>query len=216
MIYFLIGEDPTAKDQKIAEIKKAVLTNEALTFDYEALDAHKLDPDTLQKALLALPAVAKKRLLVVRQAHKLAEENIGLLLKFAQTPDWKTDVICDAPVAELKTVVFRDLVKAAKVFQAPVVKKENVFDVTKAMTARKPTEALSVLGRILSTGEQPVQILGGLLWFWGRERNRVTPERFQKGLKVLQETDLNIKRSRLKPEYALELLVVKLTSLIAY
>ncbi len=216
MIYFLIGEDPLVKDQKFAEIKKAVLTKEAVNFDYEVLDAHKLDPDDLQKALLALPVVAKKRLLVVRQAHKLTEKNISLLLKFAQTPDLKTDVVCDAPVAELKTAAFKELIASAKVFQSSSDKKENVFDVTKAMTARKPAEALSVLGRILSSGEHPLQILSGLLWFWGREKNRVSPERFQKGLKVLQETDVNIKRSRLKPEYALEVLVVKLTSLIAY
>jgi hypothetical protein len=39
------------------------------------------------------------------------------------------------------------------------------------------------------------------------------PAKFEKGLLALGEADLNIKRSRLKPEQALELLVVKLCAL---
>ena len=61
-----------------------------------------------------------------------------------------------------------------------------------------------------------LQLMGGLVWFWGKLKQRISAEKFKKGLLHLQEADLNIKRSRIKAEYALEVLVVKLCLLIAY
>ena len=51
--------------------------------------------------------------------------------------------------------------------------------------------------------------MGGLVWSWGKARSFARRENFQKGLVALQEADLNIKRSRLAPQQALEVLVVK-------
>ena len=83
------------------------------------------------------------------------------------------------------------------------------------MTARNPVEALKILGNLLVEENHPLQIMGGLIWFWGKSRTRLSADQFKKGLMCLQEADLNIKRSRLKPEHTLEVLVVKLSSLIA-
>ena len=43
---------------------------------------------------------------------------------------------------------------------------------------------------------------------------RYGKERFERGLKALEEADLNIKRSRLEPRYAVEKLVVELGLLL--
>ena len=43
---------------------------------------------------------------------------------------------------------------------------------------------------------------------------KVSGDNFKQGLFILQEADLNIKRSRLDPEHAIETAVVKLTELI--
>ena len=56
--------------------------------------------------------------------------------------------------------------------------------------------------------------MGALVWFWGKSQDRMPGERFRKGLLVLQEADVNIKRSRLKPEYAVEVAVIKLMRLL--
>ena len=80
--------------------------------------------------------------------------------------------------------------------------------------SRSPKDALKILGDIFSSGTHPLQVLGGLVWFWGKTKNRLSSQNFNLGLRELQQTDLNIKRSRLKAEYVLEVLVVKLCSLL--
>ena len=84
---------------------------------------------------------------------------------------------------------------------------------TKKMTSGNGAEALQILNRLYDDGAHPLQIMGGMVWAWGNERSRVSAENFEKGLRELQDADLNIKRSRLNPEQAVEILVVKLASL---
>ncbi len=64
------------------------------------------------------------------------------------------------------------------------------------------------------TNVHPLQIMGALVWYWGKEGKACGKERFERGLKALEEADLNIKRSRLEPQYAVEKLVVELGLLL--
>jgi DNA polymerase III delta subunit len=90
-----------------------------------------------------------------------------------------------------------------------------VFDMTKLIAAGRPKDALKMLSDFYSEGVHPLQIMGGLVWFWGKEGRLLQKEKFERGLKALEEADLNIKRSRLDPEYAVEKLVVELTGLLS-
>ena len=61
--------------------------------------------------------------------------------------------------------------------------------------------------------------IGGLYWlrgksFTGKEGKTLGKERFERGLKALEEADLNIKRSRLNPQHAVEKAVVELGLLL--
>ena len=96
MIYLLLGEDSLAKDKKIAEIKEKVLgADEAIYFDYEVLHAPKLDPEIFKKALINLPAVSSKRLIVIRSIEKLDSHNKDLILEFVKTNSNHADLILD-------------------------------------------------------------------------------------------------------------------------
>ena len=81
---------------------------------------------------------------------------------------------------------------------------------TNALSAHDPVEACAILNNLFAQGIIRCRSWGGLIWFWGKSRPRLSAENFRKGLEALQEADLNIKRSRLKPEHGVELLVVKL------
>src|SRR5689334_11245017 len=84
MIYFLLGENTAGKDTKISAWKQEYLVSaDANNFDYESLSGHKCDPAVLKKALIALPALAKKRLVIIQDCHKLSEYNQELILEFA-------------------------------------------------------------------------------------------------------------------------------------
>jgi DNA polymerase III delta subunit len=217
MIYLLLGEDRLAKDQKINEIKAACLpSDDALKFDYELLHALKLDPSVLKKALVALPAVAKKRLILIRTFEKLSPHNKDIILDFIQMENPHAVLIMDSDDLSFKSAFFRDLSASAKVIRfGQSGKKSDLWGVTRAIERRNPSEALRILNILLSDGDSPLKIMGGLVWFWGSIRNRVSAEGFKKGLLVLQEADLNIKRSRLRPDHAVEMVVTKLSLLIA-
>lgn len=217
MIYLLLGDDRSAKDRKIAEIKTACLfSDDALKFDYELLSGFKLDPDVLKKALSALPAIAKTRLILIRDVEKLSSHNKNMILDFVLAENRHAELILDSDEFDPKSEFLRDAMPVVRVmrFQRRGEKKD-IWSMTKSMESRNPGHALKILNTLLEEGDSPVRILGGLVWFWGSVRSRVSADGFKKGLLVLQEADLNIKRSRLRPEYAVEIAVTKLSSLIA-
>ena len=83
MIYLVSGADGAVKDQRIAELKaKTTLSPEALLFDYDNLDASDIDVQTLRKTLLALPVAGVRRLIVLRNVHKLDASGKEALLQF--------------------------------------------------------------------------------------------------------------------------------------
>jgi len=210
MIYLFVGQDTEKKDLQVAGIKEKILpAPDALKFDFEILYANKLEPATLKKALVALPAVSSRRLILVKEAHKLSPYNKELIVNFSKSPG-QTVLILDLEKIGADDVLIKGLGSTAKVSYFKKEFELSVFDVARAISRGKQLEALKILFQLLQNGEQPLQIMGGLIWSWKNSRQEYSPGQYKKGLLVLQEADLNIKRSRLKPEHALELAVVKL------
>ncbi len=211
MIYLFTGEDQVAKDEKIAQLKTSILpTEDEKTFDYQSLHAAKLSPTDLKKNLITLPTVAKKRLIVLRFCEKLSNANKDLILEFSEKKETKIDVILDTNQSALSNNFLKIIAKVGKHVPFQTAKKKNVFDMTNALSRNSSADALNILSELMSGGDHPLQIMGGLVWFWGRSKTKLTPQRFQLGLKALEQADLNIKRSRLKSEHAMEVCVVKL------
>jgi DNA polymerase III delta subunit len=216
MLYILLGEDRLGKDQRLAEFKNKFCSKpDALLFDYEVLYGSNLDPADLKKSLLSLPSIAATRLIILKAVHKLSSHNKELILEFVNQDSDRACLVLDVDDADLKNAFMSKLLAKAKVEEFASRKKFNVFDMTRAMSARNPVEALKILDQLYAEGNHPLLIMGGLVWFWGRSKVSLPAARFKKGLLLLQEADMNIKRTRLEPEYALEVLVTKLCSLIA-
>jgi DNA polymerase III delta subunit len=216
MLYILLGEDRLGKDQRIAEFKTKICSKpDALLFDYEVLYGSNLDPADFKKSLLTLPSIAATRLMILKAVHKLSTHNKDLILEFIEGKNDHVCLVLDVDDAETKNAFLTKLMTRAKVEEFASRKKSNVFDMTRAMSSRNPSEALRILNQLYTEGNHPLQIMGGLVWFWGRSKVSLPAGRFKKGLLLLQEADMNIKRTRLDPEYALEVLVTKLCSLIS-
>jgi DNA polymerase III delta subunit len=211
MIYLFLGDDLPAKDAGIAEIKNKFFKNfqEALNFDFDNLDARELGTDTLKQAFLTLPVMVPHRLIILRQVHKLKSADIQVLINFCQKPAKHCDVILESTENMLKGDL-KDLTLLSKVVVMARPEGPNVFDMTKLITANRSNEALKMLDGFYREDVHPLQIMGALVWYWGKEGKLLGKERFERGLKALEEADLNIKRSRLNPQYAVEKLVVEL------
>lgn len=214
MTYLFIGPDLSKKDAKIAELKAKLFKDpSALSFDLEVLHAHKLDPDDLKKSLLTLPHLAPVRLVVLRQCERLNERNRAIIFEFLSEQLKTTVLALDFDELDVKSALFARLRPLAQTTFFGSEKTLNVFDMTRAISSRNASGALKILYELLGNNTHPLQIMGGLVWYWGKERERLSPQCFYKGLSALEEADLNIKRSRLKPEYAVEKVVVELTVL---
>ena len=213
MVYLFLGADLKAKDAKLAQIKTAVLTSPgASLFDLETLDAHGLQPDVLKKALITLPVINPKRLVIVHNIHKLKVADISSLMTFLKGPSELIDLILETSELSLKED-HKVMVPLCTVQVFDLPKKPGTFQVTRLMTEGRQKEALHTLNEVFLS-EHPLRILGGIGSFWGKDGRRLAPRSFELGLKVLEEADVNIKRNRLDPQYAVEKVVVELSVLL--
>lgn len=214
MTYLFVGRELSKKDAKINELKsKNFKDPSSLTFDFEGLSGHKLDSDDLRKALLALPQTAAQRMVVIRQCEKLNEHNRGIVLDIVSQQIKSLVLVLDYDELDVRSAFFTKIKPLVQMTTFGVDKSLNVFDMTKAISARDAAGAMKILHELIQNNTHPLQIMGGLVWFWSKEREHLSVQRFHKGLMILQEGDLNIKRSRLRPEYAVEKVVVELSSL---
>lgn len=215
MHYLFLGEDSKSKDAQIAALRKKILpSNDAQKFDCDVLYANKLSAEDLKKALVSLPAILPQRLVIIRSAEKFKKQHKDLIQEFFESDQTTTIVVIEAQWSSRARFV-KQVERFAAVKEFGVPEGENIFAVTRMMTSRRHTDALKLLHQIMDDGQHPLQILGGLVWFWGNKvRGRVSRDAFEQGLLYLQEADLNMKRSRLVLGYALEVLITKLCVLL--
>ncbi len=210
-IYLFLGEDSVSKERKIALLKKENLKDNSQTFDYELLYADSLEPQRLKELLNSLPVFSPKKIIVIKEADKLSPHHKRLLLIFAKSSQQSSILlILDTAKPEVKDAFFQEISKFSRVFNFASTPALNVFDLGRMIAQKKSKDALLCLSRLLAKGEKQSNILGVIGWQWKKLRPRMAASDFRKGLELLQEADLRIKRSRLKGDLALELLVVKL------
>ena len=142
-MYLLAGSDSAKKEERIEALKKSTLkSNDARQFDYENLSAHKLHKDILKQAFDALPAVGKKRFVLIREVEKLDKHNKDLLLQLANQELDHVVVVLDALKPDFKTSFFKKISALAKTEKFDRGYRENVFDMTKAIGSREPARAI--------------------------------------------------------------------------
>lgn len=219
MIHVLcLGTDKKSqeqRDKKIAELKaKFLLSPEALQLDLEELDAKRLSAERLKIALVSLPGQAVRRILIIRQADKLPKDCAELLEKHLRENEAEGPVlVLEAEEWPLKSD-FRKFVHANFQRTGAIQKQASAFDMMDALDDQ--VRALRILNTLFDDGEAPEVVLGGMVWAWSNKmKARVRGDNYKKGLLVLQEADMCLKRSKF-PErgYALEVAVVKLSSLL--
>lgn len=212
-LYFVLGEDEAQKQARIAELKKKLLQSEdAATLDYDVLYGDKLSAADLKKTLLSLPAVNPRRVIVIHHIHKLSAALQALICEQLALAEHLA-LVLEGVKSPFKAKSLGGV--KAQTFDYGLPEGVNVFKMTDAMKSRRPDQALKVLAELFESGNHPLQIMGGLIWFWEKYGRRLPAGGHEKGLRCLQEADINIKRSRLDPEQAMEVCVVKLTALLA-
>jgi DNA polymerase III delta subunit len=209
-VYLLTGPDSQSKDATIHKIKEQFLPSHLQDFNFDRLYAADLTLQGLQERFLSLPVKAKKRVIVIKNAQKLSPEIKAFVLEYIERPERHLVLILDVDTVVYKDAFVRDVARLTRT-QISEEPRLDTFVLIRQIESRKVGFALKVLRELLDKGERPERILGGLRHaFEDRTRNSLAT---RKQLRMLLTCDIDIKTGRLKPEFALEKLVVDLCGL---
>jgi DNA polymerase III delta subunit len=210
MVYLFLGIDEISKERKIQQLKKEFLKSNQEVFDYDRLYAKELTPASLKYIFNRLPVCAKKRLIFIRDIEKLDARCKEIILSLVKKPNIQLEVILDTQITQLKDPFLRKIANSSKVFHFGSSKIFNTFDLADAIGRKNAPEALRIFSALYKKGEHPTKILGGLIWSWKKMRALLKKEAFGEGIELFLETDTYIKFSKLRPEIAMEILIIKL------
>lgn len=210
-VYLLIGTDSVSKDANIRKIKQELLGNTSVNFNFDAFHQRDLSLKDLQERILSLPLKSKKRVILIKEAQDLKDQIKEFILNYAKNPHSSIVLILDSDESEYKNDFIKALSKLALVERFKTDVALDTFALTRQIEARRMDSALLILNQLLKDGEKPEKIMGGLRYTWGK--NKASSLETKRKLKSLLTCDLDIKTGKLRPDFALEKLVIKLCSL---
>lgn len=209
MIYLFTGEDFFSKQEKISSLKKELFPSDTESFNYDSFQAKELTLPLLKELLSRLPVSAKQRLLVIKDVLKLKPDIQEYLLSRLKDLPQNITLILDVSIAAAESGRFMGaLLKAAKVINFRNKPEINAFDLGRAIERKSAAAALNILADLFANGERPERILGALRYQFVRPG--VRPGESRNKIRLLLETDNNLKTGRIKGSFALEALVVRL------
>ena len=209
----ILGPDVLLRDKALRVLKARFLkTPDDLKFDLHCLDGHGLAFQDLQAALLTLPAVAERRVVIISRAEKLDEPQLELVEQVVDRDARGCVIVLEAAQWDKRVLVRKRL--AAKLEVSGGEKKLTAFDLFRDL----PRDRARVLARLADLLEDDAveNVLGALRWWWCHDaKGSVGTVKYKKGLLVIQEADERIKLSGLLArEQSIEVALVKLSSLI--
>ncbi|MFA5410887.1 MAG: hypothetical protein WC321_03395 [Candidatus Omnitrophota bacterium] len=211
-LHLFIGRDSYHKDIKLARIKQEVLSPQLQDFNLDILYARDLSLNKLQEQLLWLPLGAKKRIVVIKEAQSLKEELKGFILKYIKSPQPQLILILDISRQDPKDRFIKQFASVSQVYRfGEDAYHLDTFSLSRQIELRRADFSLRLLDQLLKNGEKPERIMGGLRYVW--EKDSAHPLESRKRLRLLLNCDIEIKRGRLLPQFALEKLVVSLCAL---
>ena len=208
MVYLFLGQDSLSKDIQLRQIKEQSLAKNVEQFNLDTIYARELDLKGLQEKFLLLPVNNPKRMIVIKDAQLLKDECRRFIIDYAKDPDNRLDLVLDVDKYELRDGFINELSRYAKTVRFREEPKVDAFVLSRAIEMNKPDQALRLLAQLLRDGERPERILGGLRFAWERSVNY--PQEAKRRLKLLLACDIDIKTGKLKPDFALEKLVIGL------
>lgn len=211
MIHLFVGQDNLSKDKRLNQLKQENLPKNLEHFNFDVLYAKDLKLNLLQEKLLFLPVQLKQRIVVIRGGEALGQEIKDFITVFAKENRENIILVVYLDNYSSNKEFISGLLHHAEVsrFQEEVVL--NTFDLSRQIESRKAAASLKILKQLLKNGERPEKILGGLRSSW--ERNLKNTLELKNRLKLMLSCDLDIKRGRLKPAFALERFIINICSL---
>lgn len=221
-VFIFLGSDELEKHKRIELLQQKIFPPSLKDLNYTLFygDEKHLTPSELTEALTCFPTEgAKKRLVVIKMAHKLKPALQACLAHVVRASENKTMIILDVPELKGSEGFVDEFSKmGAQMIRFRTEVAPNVFDLGRAVQMHHPETALKILSGLLRYREKTEKILGALFWQWERfgSDKRMSQDSYKKGLKLILEADKRLKNSSsayARQTLILEALVVKLAYL---
>jgi len=220
MFYLFIGEDESAKRDKINSLKSELLEKGFEDFNCESFYAKELTLPLFKEALSRLPLESPQRIVVIKDVFKLKDElKDYLAAQIEKLPEDLILILESAVIPKTESAFVNKISRYGKVIPFKAKEKIDAFGLARAIERKDASSALNLLVDLFRNGEKPEMILGALRHrfvksdsFSSATDNLKLKEKKEK-VGLLMEADLNLKTGKVKPEFALEVLVVKLCGL---
>jgi DNA polymerase III delta subunit len=209
MVILFIGQDSFSKDARFKAIKKELLEEGTEQFNLDILHAGEISVKDLQEKLLCLPVEAKQRIILLKGCSNLKKDTKDFLSFYVKKAIPAITLVLDFDQPDSTDTLITTLKKYSRVFKFSEKIPVTTFTLSRQIDSKKAHSALSALNQLLLNGEKPERIMGGLRYVWERERNA---ELKKKRLGLLLECDKYIKTGKLRPDFALEKLIIELCS----
>lgn len=210
-VYLFLGQDNFSKSIRFKRLKEEFLTKDTECFNLDILYARELKLLALQEKLLCLPVKAKKRIILIKDSQNLTEEIKEFLLGYVKKPQAGVLLILDIEKSLPRDRFVKGVMPYVETCRFKDPLHLDTFVLSRSIDSKKISHALWVLNQLLRNGEKPERILGGLRYSW--ENNIARPVETRKKIRLLLHCDIDIKTGKLKPNFALERLVVSLCNL---
>lgn len=211
LVFLFIGQDSFSKDIKIKRLREESLDRGREQFNLDILYGRELNLLNLQEKLLYFPLKEKKRIVVIKDAQALKKDVQEFIINYVKRPNPKIILVLDIDRQAPRDEFVDRLRSYVQICRFKEDARLDTFALSRSIDSRKTDYALGVLNQLLRGGEKPERILGGLRYVW--ENNITDSLEIKKRLKFLLNCDTDIKTGRLKPDFALEKLVVRLCCL---
>jgi DNA polymerase III delta subunit len=208
LLYLFIGQDSFSKDIKLKKIKADFLCPQTQDFNLDVLYAKELTLLSLQEKILYLPLKTKTRMIVIKEAQDLKADCQDFLLEYARKPRSQLILVLDINRHDPKDEFIRRMARYVQVCHFREPAHLDTFALIRQIDLKRADYALRILNQLLENGERPERILGGLRYSWEREAG--SSAEIRRKLKLLLNCDVEVKTGRLKPDFALERLVIRL------
>ena len=208
MVYLFLGDDSASKNLKLQALRRESLQKSIEPFNFDILYAPQISRKDLQEKLTYLPIKSSRRVLVIKDIQNLKEETKSFLLEYVQRPNKQVVLVLDVTQSQKSQSFIRQLVRYVRVVRFRETRPPDTFTLSRSIELRKVDAALRLLNQLLKEGERPERILGGLRYAW--EKDTAHPAEMKRRLRLLLQSDIDIKTGRLKPLFALEKLVLGL------
>ncbi|MCX7927184.1 MAG: hypothetical protein N2606_03510 [Candidatus Omnitrophica bacterium] len=212
--YLFLGEDSikdglSVKSTKLEKIKeKLSQKTRLLNIDTVYLQDKDFDLRGLQEKLLSIPLPGMKRLIIIHGLEHAKLPTRKFLLSYLANPTPDTILVLDADFFDPNDEFIKQLFLFCEIHRFNLQIPETAFTLSYMIKRRQTKAALELLNRLIVEGEKPERIIGALRV--GLNRRITSSLRLTQMLRLLLQTDLEIKTGRLKAAYALEKMIISL------